>query len=148
LLGQGDDAPASEGWATLAGVGFMLAFPPPKHVWVDSKSVGGFVDALGFGEFDGFEFVLLVVKFSGHVSLHCGAELFVHKILPTSVCPTSSSSCLGSSSRVGLTVYDSVSALSIPSLICVFTLAALAPSSVAGSILYSPGASEMRPVLA
>ena len=29
-------------------------------------------------------FVLLVVKFSGHVSLHCGAELFVHKILPTS----------------------------------------------------------------
>jgi hypothetical protein len=84
LLGQGDDAPASEGWATLAGVGFMLAFPPPKHVWVDSKSVGGFVDALGFGEFDGFEFVLLVVKFSGHVSLHCGAELFVHKILPTS----------------------------------------------------------------
>jgi hypothetical protein len=34
---------------------------------------------------NGFEFVLLIVKFSGHVSLHCGAELFVHKILPTSL---------------------------------------------------------------
>jgi hypothetical protein len=33
---------------------------------------------------NGLGFVLLVVEFSGHVSLHCGAELFVHKILPTS----------------------------------------------------------------
>jgi hypothetical protein len=85
LLGQGTNAPASEGGAALTGVGFMFAFPTPEHVRVNAKVLGGLVDALGLGEFDGLGFVLLIVKFSGHVSLHCGAELFVHKILPISL---------------------------------------------------------------
>jgi hypothetical protein len=84
LLGQGRNAPASEGGSALTGVGFIFAFPTPEHVRVDAKVFSGLVDALGLGEFDGLGFVLLIVKFSGHVSLHCGAELFVHKILPTS----------------------------------------------------------------
>ena len=83
LLGKGDNTPASEGGAALTGAGLKLALPTPEHVRVDAKVFSGLVDALGLGEFDGLGFVLLVVKFSGHVSLHCGAELFVHKILPT-----------------------------------------------------------------
>jgi hypothetical protein len=83
LLRQGDDALASEGRSALADVGLKLAFLTSEHVWVDAKVFSGFVDALGLREVDGLGFVVLVVKCSGHVSLHCGAELVVHKILPT-----------------------------------------------------------------